>query len=158
MSSFLAEVLFFYLQISTHLYSMYTCPSKAEQCLHNVLKVVEALRHIGLDYDIQVSWLSHTEHNRHITHSCYVLLSKQQILVSYSDCYCIVSFLVTANRPDRTEPDHNSPVMHSSVSAAASLLATRNCCIWRSATRHCNKTCKFVFIVKWYTWTLFHTV
>lgn len=39
--------------ISTHLYSMYTRPSKAEQCLHNVLKVVEALRHIGLDYDIQ---------------------------------------------------------------------------------------------------------
>ena len=34
---------------------MYTRPSKAEQCLHNVLKVVEALRHIGVDYDIQVS-------------------------------------------------------------------------------------------------------
>ncbi|PFX34680.1 Calponin-likey domain-containing protein 2 [Stylophora pistillata] len=40
--------------ISTHLHSMYTRPSKAEQCLHNVIKVVEALRHIGLDYDIQV--------------------------------------------------------------------------------------------------------
>lgn len=35
---------------------MYTRPSKAEQCLHNVLKVVEALRHIGLDYDIQVNY------------------------------------------------------------------------------------------------------
>ena len=34
---------------------MYTRPSKGEQCLHNVLKVVEALRHIGVDYDIQVS-------------------------------------------------------------------------------------------------------
>ena len=41
---------------------MYTRPSKAEQCLHNVLKVVEALRHIGVDYDIQVSqgqWYSY---------------------------------------------------------------------------------------------------
>ena len=45
----------FFFQISTHLHSMYTRPSKAEQCLHNVLRVVEALRHIGVDYDIQVS-------------------------------------------------------------------------------------------------------
>ena len=42
-------------QIPTHLYSMFIRPVKAEQCLHNVIKVVEALRHIGLDYDIQVS-------------------------------------------------------------------------------------------------------
>ena len=33
---------------------MYTHPNTAEQCLHNVLKVVEALKHIGLDYDVQV--------------------------------------------------------------------------------------------------------
>lgn len=39
--------------ISTHLHSIYTRPSKAEQCLHNVIKAVEALRHVGLDYDIQ---------------------------------------------------------------------------------------------------------
>ena len=34
---------------------MFIRPVKGEQCLHNVIKVVEALRHIGLDYDIQVS-------------------------------------------------------------------------------------------------------
>lgn len=39
--------------ISTHLYSMYTRPFKAEQCLHNVVKVVDALRNIGVDYDLQ---------------------------------------------------------------------------------------------------------
>ncbi|XP_048577373.1 cilia- and flagella-associated protein 47-like isoform X2 [Nematostella vectensis] len=39
--------------VSTHLHSMYLHPSTAEQCLHNVLKVVEALRHIGMDYEIQ---------------------------------------------------------------------------------------------------------
>lgn len=66
-------------------------------------------------------------------------------ILQFHDCYCTVSLSVTANRPDGTEPNHNSPVMHSFVSAAASLLATRNCCIWRSATRHGDKTCKFVF-------------
>ena len=34
---------------------MYTRPFKAEQCLHNVVKVVDALRNIGVDYDLQVS-------------------------------------------------------------------------------------------------------
>ena len=32
---------------------MYTQPATAEQCLHNALKVVNAFRYIGLDYDIQ---------------------------------------------------------------------------------------------------------
>ena len=41
-------------QIKTHLQDMYTHPSTAEQCLHNALKVVNAMRHIGIDYDIQV--------------------------------------------------------------------------------------------------------
>lgn len=50
---------------------MYTRPSKAEQCLHNVLKVVEALRHIGLDYDIQVSSYQsvHDKHNGDVKHN-----------------------------------------------------------------------------------------
>ena len=48
-------IIFPCVQIPTHLYSMFIRPVKAEQCLHNVIKVVEALRHIGLDYDIQVS-------------------------------------------------------------------------------------------------------
>ncbi|XP_033635373.1 cilia- and flagella-associated protein 47-like isoform X1 [Asterias rubens] len=39
--------------IKTHLQSMYTQPATAEQCLHNALKVVNAFRYIGLDYDIQ---------------------------------------------------------------------------------------------------------
>lgn len=32
---------------------MYSQPSTAEQCLHNALKVVNAMRSIGIDYDIQ---------------------------------------------------------------------------------------------------------
>ena len=32
---------------------MYSHPSTAEQCLHNALKVVNAMRSIGIDYDIQ---------------------------------------------------------------------------------------------------------
>ena len=39
----------------THLRDMYTRPATAEQCLHNALKVVNAMRAIGLDYDIAVS-------------------------------------------------------------------------------------------------------
>ena len=39
---------------------MYTHPNTAEQCLHNVLKVVAAVRFIGLDYDIQVGKLRQT--------------------------------------------------------------------------------------------------
>lgn len=33
---------------------MYTHPSTAEQCLHNALKIVNAMRYVGVDYDIQV--------------------------------------------------------------------------------------------------------
>ena len=33
---------------------MYTHPATAEQCLHNALKVISALRYIGIDYDIHV--------------------------------------------------------------------------------------------------------
>ena len=32
---------------------MYSQPSTAEQCLHNALKVVNAMRAVGIDYDIQ---------------------------------------------------------------------------------------------------------
>ena len=32
---------------------MYTQPATAEQCLHNALSVVSALRVLGIDYDIQ---------------------------------------------------------------------------------------------------------
>ncbi|XP_074645875.1 cilia and flagella-associated protein 47-like isoform X2 [Tubulanus polymorphus] len=39
--------------IRSHLQDMYTHPNTAEQCLHNALKVVNALRHIGIEYDIQ---------------------------------------------------------------------------------------------------------
>ena len=34
---------------------MYTHPATAEQCLHNALKIVNAMRFAGIDYDIQVS-------------------------------------------------------------------------------------------------------
>ncbi|XP_070190234.1 cilia and flagella-associated protein 47-like isoform X3 [Littorina saxatilis] len=37
----------------SHLEDMYTHPTTAEQCLHNALKVVTALRYAGMDYDIQ---------------------------------------------------------------------------------------------------------
>lgn len=40
-------------QIKTHLQDMYTHPATAEQCLHNALKVVNAMRFAGIDYDIQ---------------------------------------------------------------------------------------------------------
>ncbi|XP_033113331.1 cilia- and flagella-associated protein 47-like isoform X2 [Anneissia japonica] len=39
--------------VNTHLRDMYTHPATAEQCLHNALKVVNALKSIGVDYDIQ---------------------------------------------------------------------------------------------------------
>jgi hypothetical protein len=32
---------------------MYTQPSTAEQCLHNALKVSNAMKYIGIEYDIQ---------------------------------------------------------------------------------------------------------
>lgn len=31
---------------------MYTRPATAEQCLHNALRVVNAMRVVGIDYDI----------------------------------------------------------------------------------------------------------
>jgi hypothetical protein len=34
---------------------MYTHPATAEQCLHNALKITNAMRYAGIDYDIQVS-------------------------------------------------------------------------------------------------------
>ncbi|XP_057307230.1 cilia and flagella-associated protein 47-like isoform X2 [Hydractinia symbiolongicarpus] len=40
--------------VKSHLHSLYTHPHSAEQCLHNALKVVEAFRFIGLDYDVLV--------------------------------------------------------------------------------------------------------
>lgn len=39
--------------IKTHLEDMYTKPETAEQCLHNALKLVTAMRFAGMDYDIQ---------------------------------------------------------------------------------------------------------
>ena len=33
---------------------MYTHPTTAEQCLHNALKIVHAMRYAGMDYDVQV--------------------------------------------------------------------------------------------------------
>lgn len=39
--------------IKTHLQDMYTQCATAEQCLHNALKVVNAMRYAGIDYDIQ---------------------------------------------------------------------------------------------------------
>lgn len=42
------------LQIKTHLQDMYTHPATAEQCLHNALKITNAMRYAGIDYDIQV--------------------------------------------------------------------------------------------------------
>ncbi|CAG5120335.1 unnamed protein product, partial [Candidula unifasciata] len=38
--------------IKTHLQGMYTSPATAEQCLHNALKLVSAMRYVGIDYDI----------------------------------------------------------------------------------------------------------
>ena len=50
----LASVLTAYVPfLASHLEDMYTQPSTAEQCLHNALKVVNALQYIGIDYDIQ---------------------------------------------------------------------------------------------------------
>ena len=43
-----------YFQIKTHLQDMYTHPDTAEQCLHNALKIANAMRYAGIDYDIQV--------------------------------------------------------------------------------------------------------
>ena len=45
----------FLFQIPKFFASMYTHPTTAEQCLHNALKVVEAIRYLGMDYDVVVS-------------------------------------------------------------------------------------------------------
>ena len=42
------------LQIDLHFVGMYTRPATGEQCLHNAICIVNALRTIGIDYDIQV--------------------------------------------------------------------------------------------------------
>lgn len=43
---------FYFQQVTSELSDLYTQPNSAEQCLHNALKVVNALRKLGLDYDI----------------------------------------------------------------------------------------------------------
>ena len=55
--SFITIWCFVHIQVKTHLHDMYTRPSTAEQCLHNALKVVNAMRYIGMDYDIQVGFM-----------------------------------------------------------------------------------------------------
>lgn len=50
----IAIFLFLFSQVSSHLSDLYTQPNSAEQCLHNALKVVSALKKLGLDYDILV--------------------------------------------------------------------------------------------------------
>ena len=52
---FTIQCIFSTLQIKTHLQDMYTHPATAEQCLHNALKITNAMRYAGIDYDIQVS-------------------------------------------------------------------------------------------------------
>lgn len=52
---FIIQCIFSTLQIKTHLQDMYTHPATAEQCLHNALKITNAMRYAGIDYDIQVS-------------------------------------------------------------------------------------------------------
>ena len=42
-------------QIETHFVAMYTRPMSAEQCLHNALCVISAMKSAGIEYDIQVS-------------------------------------------------------------------------------------------------------
>ena len=46
---------------------MYTHPSTAEQCLHNALKVVNAMRYAGIDYDIQVGLKNWNTRIVHVT-------------------------------------------------------------------------------------------
>ena len=41
--------------VETHLSKMYARVETAEQCFHNALKLTEALRFIGIEYDINVS-------------------------------------------------------------------------------------------------------
>ncbi|KAI0223616.1 Cilia- and flagella-associated protein 47 [Lamellibrachia satsuma] len=39
--------------VESHLSDMYTHPKTAEECLHNALKIINALRFLRMDYDIQ---------------------------------------------------------------------------------------------------------
>ena len=41
------------LQVKSHLKDMYTKPASGEQCLHNALKLVTAMRSVGIDHDVQ---------------------------------------------------------------------------------------------------------
>lgn len=43
-----------YLQVSSHFVRLFSEPSSPEQCSHNAVVLVEALRYVGLDYDCQV--------------------------------------------------------------------------------------------------------
>ena len=43
-----------HLQVSSHFVRLFAEPSSPEQCSHNAVVLVEALRYVGLDYDCQV--------------------------------------------------------------------------------------------------------
>ena len=43
-----------HLQVSSHFVRLFSEPSSPEQCSHNAVVLVEALRYVGLDYDCQV--------------------------------------------------------------------------------------------------------
>ena len=43
-----------YLQVSSYFVRLFSEPSSPEQCSHNAVVLVEALRDVGLDYDCQV--------------------------------------------------------------------------------------------------------
>jgi len=38
-----------------HFVGMFTRPTSGEQCLHNALCVISAMKSVGIDFDIQVS-------------------------------------------------------------------------------------------------------
>ena len=42
------------MQVSSHFTALYAQPSSAEQCSHNALILMDALTHIGINYDCQV--------------------------------------------------------------------------------------------------------
>ena len=62
-----------YLQVSSHFVRLFAEPSSPEQCSHNAVVLVEALRDVGLDYDCQVR--------------------KGKYLQASSDPYCTVTLL-----------------------------------------------------------------
>lgn len=43
---------FFY--VKSHLEGIYTDPASPEQCLHNSLRIISALKFLGIHYDVQV--------------------------------------------------------------------------------------------------------